>query len=60
MEWNVILQVQHISNNKYTNFFHSKWQTYTHNETAACIEYYNVKVKRTQFLMWTEKQIDMQ
>ena len=43
VELNIILQVQNIGNNKFTNFFDRKWETYTHNETAACVEYYNVR-----------------
>jgi cephalosporin hydroxylase len=58
VEWNVILQVQHMSNNKY-NIYLTVNDKHTHNETTACIEYHNVKVMRTRFLMWSEKHIDM-
>jgi len=45
MEFNVILQVQHIDSNKYNNSFKSRLQTFTPDENYS-IEYCSVVLRR--------------
>jgi len=58
VELNVILQVQHINNNKYNNSFKENAESTLLMRTAVCVKYSNVKDIRSQFIVWNEMQID--